>query len=1060
MMKRKMKRKMKGKIFKALALALSFAMIVSVVSPSAMAANFSSDSTEEEGWGLSGDSLQAMEENSDADFDGYIVKLKDNLPKREIMSLQETAEAMDDAEPIAYADNLYVVDDLEAAQDLTAAEDVEYIEPNYLVELFDSDMKGVVNDVKGTENDDHLAMMDVPAAWEYGLSGEDMDIRTDMGADGNPSDQIVIAVVDSGLDPDHEDIDYRYVLPGANLVSTAVTATTEDTLGHGTFVSGQILAQRDNQKGINGIADNTYIMPLKVFVSRTTATSTIISAINYGTQQKLQFDKTNGKEGANICVMNMSLGGESPSTAMKEACETAIDAGIIVVTAAGNDEDSRASYPAQYAIGVGSVDTDGNRSYYSQILSSSNGEGWQNKVWVTAPGSDYTSLWYTGEYYTGSGTSFSSPEVAALAAIAVSLQNDLTVYYESEGVTTNHEAFKRLLKDTAVYKSGGKDLDGQDIYFGWGLVNFRNVIEKLSSVKEDFGKPSEVAFEVMNGAGTLLDTDKNNLKIDVFEYDTEGVLSSTVITPDTDGHYNLKIGTKYKYVIAADKYNSLAKDFTPITDNRLISVALEGMDYHTNIVVKDTDGKVIPGAAIQVIKDNGAAVSQEAADDSFLTKNGHYSYTVSAPGYFPADGEFTIDDENNEYENNCWSFEVVLKSAADICSVKFEVDGADPNTPANAEPTIYDSAGDALKPYSDGAWKLEPGSYTYTILSDDYQEISGSIALTENDKGTEMVIKKTMNDRLYWTFFDIIPITVIDDDSTVIEVKDSNGKLIEPFYGVAGEYRVINGTYNYKIAAEGYKTYTGSFTMAGKLQYIDIQLEEGSDSTPGSGGSFGSGGNGGSGNGGTDLPNTNADDNNTVGNGGKYDIPIVYHDFEDIAANSWYRDAVNYVVTLGIFNGIDAKSFAPEMSMTRGMLATVLYRLAGDSAAEGTMVFSDVAAGAYYYDAVIWANQNGIVNGTSAYTFEPDSPVSREQAISMIYRYAKWTDADTKVSNDAAALMFGDYNSISVYAQTAVGWAFEKSILTGDGNGRMNPQSDVSRAEVSAMLMRFAQKLL
>lgn len=368
--------------------------------------------------------VQSLQEDA---YDGYLVQLKPTVSSGKKAAAAEQAASLDGAQALDYADGCYRVDKLDDAFRLAPAGSIAYIEPNYTVKLFDSEVKDVVKEPTGKENDKHLELMCVDQLWAYGVTGEDMDTGYDMGGDDDPVDPVVIGVIDSGLDPDHEDIDYAHVLPGESFVSTATTA---DTLGHGTFVSGEILATRGNGVGIEGIANGVYLMPLKVFVSNTTSTAVIVNAIRYAVEQKTAYDETKGAEGANICVLNMSLGSESPSTALQSAINAAIDANIIVVCAAGNDKDDRESYPAQYAIGVGATDADGVRAYYSQILVNDGTTGWQNKVWVSAPGSNYTSLWYNGEYYTGSGTSFSSPQVAALGAVAVSLRNDLASYYK------------------------------------------------------------------------------------------------------------------------------------------------------------------------------------------------------------------------------------------------------------------------------------------------------------------------------------------------------------------------------------------------------------------------------------------------------------------------------------------------------------------------------------------------------------------------------------------------------------------------------------------------------
>ena len=386
------------------------------------------------------DQATVTEENGLA-YDGYIFKLKDGT------TMMYDAESADGISDVEYTDDLFTADSIEDIEDFVSEECIEYIEPNYMMYLYDSDMRSA------TEPDDkyyqagyqwNLEQMNVQEAWSLGLEGQDMDGLTDMDFNGNASDdKTIIAVIDSGLKVGHEDIDWSHILTGRNFVNPGSDPTnTDDTLGHGTFCTGLIMATKDNEVGVAGIAQDVYVMPLKVFQSRSVSTSVIISAINYATEQRTAFNESKGTSGTNISVINMSLGGEAAETSLKNAVQAAIDAGIIVICAAGNDGDYTASYPAQYAIGVGSTDSQEKVSYYSQRLSLA---GYENKVWVMAPGEEVTSLYKesTSSYYTGSGTSFSTPEVAALAALAVSLRNDMTTYYPD--CETNHDAFRQLL---------------------------------------------------------------------------------------------------------------------------------------------------------------------------------------------------------------------------------------------------------------------------------------------------------------------------------------------------------------------------------------------------------------------------------------------------------------------------------------------------------------------------------------------------------------------------------------------------------------------------------------
>lgn len=174
--------------------------------------------------------------------------------------------------------------------------------------------------------------------------------------------------------------------------------------------------------------------------------------------------------------------------------------------------------------------------------------------------------------------------------------------------------------------------------------------------------------------------------------------------------------------------------------------------------------------------------------------------------------------------------------------------------------------------------------------------------------------------------------------------------------------------------------------------------------------------------------------------------------FNDVNAGDWFYDYVEYVYNNGIMDGVDSGVFSPNTETTRGMVVTILYRLAGEPNVRGGNDFSDVASGAYYADAVTWASNAGIVNGTSATTFSPNALVTREQFAAMLYRYMQYTGADT--SARASLSGFADAGKVSPYAADAVAWAVAEDVLNGRSATEIAPQGNCTRAEVAAMITR------
>ena len=170
--------------------------------------------------------------------------------------------------------------------------------------------------------------------------------------------------------------------------------------------------------------------------------------------------------------------------------------------------------------------------------------------------------------------------------------------------------------------------------------------------------------------------------------------------------------------------------------------------------------------------------------------------------------------------------------------------------------------------------------------------------------------------------------------------------------------------------------------------------------------------------------------------------------FSDVSANAWYADAVEYVRDNGIMNGTSATSFSPESSMTRAMLVTVLYRASGSPAVTGSANFTDVSSNAYYTDAVAWASANGIVTGYGNGRFGSNDPVNRAQIATILWRYAGSPTAES--SQD-----FVDENTIPTYASTAVDWARANGVVNGKEGNRFDPQGNATRAQVATILRNY-----
>lgn len=179
--------------------------------------------------------------------------------------------------------------------------------------------------------------------------------------------------------------------------------------------------------------------------------------------------------------------------------------------------------------------------------------------------------------------------------------------------------------------------------------------------------------------------------------------------------------------------------------------------------------------------------------------------------------------------------------------------------------------------------------------------------------------------------------------------------------------------------------------------------------------------------------------------------------FIDVKEDDWFFDAVRFVNQNGMMNGTSATTFAPSDITTRGMIVTILYRLEGEPIVFRNP-FNDVVAGQWYTDAVIWAAQNEIVKGYGNDLFGPNDPITREQMAVILNNYAKFKGYDTSAKADLTA--FIDRDEISSWATDALAWANADGMVTGMSNDLLAPKGNAVRAQVATIFMRFMENIV
>ena len=179
--------------------------------------------------------------------------------------------------------------------------------------------------------------------------------------------------------------------------------------------------------------------------------------------------------------------------------------------------------------------------------------------------------------------------------------------------------------------------------------------------------------------------------------------------------------------------------------------------------------------------------------------------------------------------------------------------------------------------------------------------------------------------------------------------------------------------------------------------------------------------------------------------------------FDDVPQGTWYYSGVQYAVEHGLMSGTGEGTFSPDLSTSRGMLVTILYRLAGSPAVSGGTAFTDVAGGQWYADGVAWASANGVVSGYTDGTFRPNDTITREQMAAILYQYAR---LQGKLDSGRADLsVFSDAGSLSAYAREPMSWAVAQGLFSGVSADTLAPGGSTTRAQAAVILTAFSKSL-
>lgn len=429
----------------------------------------------------------------------------------------------------------------------------------------------------------------------------------------------------------------------------------------------------------------------------------------------------------------------------------------------------------------------------------------------------------------------------------------------------------------------------------------------------------------------------------------------------------------------------------------------------------------------------GYAISSANQGDTVtMTVNTVSGYKIKSVAYSNSLGYIT--GGYYSYDSTQFSYTFTMEDRDTYFTINTEATGNYTISVSNAN-SYYGSV--SIK---NGIEKANYGDTVTFTVRPAYQYILKSVSVYTNDSYRQSI--QVTRDKYDWNTFSftmpaagvVIAPTYTSDYYTISVDGGSHGSVsieAEPagtnsYYGIRNEYVYIDATPN-----TGYKV--KSVTVVDK--YNDsIKVYESSTANR--------------------YYFTMPDSNVTVNV--EFTPRVMSNPFTDVKSTDWFYDAVNYVYSEGIMDGTSVYMFSPNNATSRGMLVTILWRLAGQPVVTGTS-FSDVSSSAYYYYAVLWASKYGIVDGLGNNMFGPDQAITREQFAVILYRYAQHCGYST--SANSTLVGYADSNKISSYALTAMRWACGAGLFEGDERANLNPQGQTTRAAAAKLLMTFQENV-
>lgn len=339
-------------------------------------------------------------------------------------------------------------------------------------------------------------------------------------------------------------------------------------------------------------------------------------------------------------------------------------------------------------------------------------------------------------------------------------------------------------------------------------------------------------------------------------------------------------------------------------------------------------------------------------------------------------------------------------------------------------------------------------------ISNDYDYIKMESLIAKN--GKKVSLGSYMDSDLNKTLIKVEAfnnsMNEITNGNIVVHLKDEKGNIIQTkeYYNEAQSIKSP-----LRIGGEESNTVVFNFAYSGdsfEVIYKDVITDPNDGEEPEDEDSNGGGNNDGGYNDNGGIEENSGDKAGDKDNGEEVAPTEYVNPFKDVKETDWFYEAVKFVFANGLMIGIGEDKFAPQVATTRGMLVTILHRLENEPTA-GMNSFEDVLPGEYYYNAVAWAKENGIVYGISKFLFGPNEEITREQFVTILYRYASFKGYD--VSSHIELSEYVDMTSISEYAVPAMKWGVQNGLIRGVEELTLAPLKSTTRAEMATVLQRF-----